>query len=123
MAAHSKNLGCFRYKVAIDAGALVSRAEAARAQALPLIGQHIRAQSTAIAPLRDGGLIGSVRVELGDDKVTVVYEKVYANYQHEGEKFNHPNGRQAKYLESVMEDHTTEQATQQIFLDKLRGNL
>lgn len=123
MPAHTRNLGGFRFTVGIDAGAIAARAEAARARALPLIGQYIRAQSSAIAPLRDGGMIGSGRVEPEEEKVRTIYEKVYAAYQHEGKDFHHPNGRQAKYLESVMEDPTTQTAVEQIFAAQMKSQL
>ena len=127
MAAHSKNLGNFSFKVSIDAAAIVARAKVAVAQALPVLGEYIRARSTAIAPLRDGGLIASARVEAEAEKVTIIYngdgKAVYANYQHEGEDFHHPNGRQAKYLESVMEEDTTQRAAEEILAAKMKANL
>lgn len=123
MAAHTRALGNFRFTVNIDPSAIVAQAEAARAQALPVIGEYIRARSTAIAPLRDGHLTASARVEPEAEKVRVSYGEIYAAYQHEGVGFHHPNGRQAKYLESVMNDPATAQAAERIFAGMLRNNL
>lgn len=40
----------------------------------------------------------------GNLEGSVSYDQVYARYQHEGIGFKHPQGGQAKYLESVMQE-------------------
>jgi hypothetical protein len=40
----------------------------------------------------------------GNLEGSVSYDQVYAHYQHEGIGFKHPQGGQAKYLESVMQE-------------------
>ena len=124
MAAHSRNLGSFSYSVSIDSTALASQAEAAAQRALPEIGEYIKQQSNAIAPLRDGTLIAGSRVEPHADSVVIAYGGViYAAYQHEGVSFHHPNGRQAKYLESIMQSPATAQAVRDIFASHLQDTL
>lgn len=108
MAAHpARSFGALKYTVDINAGALVSRAERAAKAAVELTGNYIKQRSNAIAPLRDGTLIASSRADTSGTKVNVSYNTVYAHYQHEGVGFRHFNGRQAKYLESVMKDPQT----------------
>ena len=123
MAAHTRALGNFHITVNIDPSVVIARAEAARAQALPVIGEYIRARSTAIAPKREGHLTESARVEPEAEKVRVYYGEVYAAYQHEGVNFRHPNGRKAKYLESVMNDPATAKAAETIFAGALKAHL
>lgn len=127
MSAHpAKSFGSFRYNVDFDPSVLIAQVEAARAEALPEIGEHIRASSTAIAPLRDGTLISSAYVETDQEKAIIGYAgsvAIYAHYQHEGKDFRHTNGRQAKYLQSVMENPATAQAAADIFANKLKSRL
>lgn len=123
MAAHTGVLGNFSYRVEIDASALVSAAEAARRQTLVELGDYIREESTAIAPLRDGNLIASSYVRPSDDKVEIGYNIVYANYQHEGITFRHPNGRQAEYLRKVMENPNTQAQAEALFARNLHAHI
>ena len=124
MPAHTKNMGCFSYDVSIDAAAPVAIAEAAARDALSELGDYIKAESNAIAPLREGTLIENSRVEVEGDTATIGYfNTIYANYQHEGIELNHPNGRQAKYLESVMESPATANAAREILAQKLRERM
>lgn len=124
MPAHTKNMGCFSYDVSIDATATIAIAEAAARDAVAELGDYIKAESNAIAPLREGTLIENSRVEVEGDTATIGYfNTIYANYQHEGVELNHPNGRQAKYLESVMESPATANAAREILAQKLRDRL
>ena len=124
MPAHTKNMGCFSYDVSIDATATVALAEAAARDAVVELGDYIKAESNAIAPMRDGTLIENSRVEVEGDTATIGYfNTIYANYQHEGVELNHPNGRQAKYLESVMESPATANAAREILAQKLRERM
>lgn len=125
MAAHIKDLGSFRYKVDLNVEALSSQVVAARDSAIKLVGENIRQRSTAIAPLREGTLIAGAEVRpKGDGKIEIgYYGVIYANYQHEGVDFHHPNGRQAKYLESVVNDDDTQQAAKDIFAAELRAQI
>ena len=93
------DLGTFRYRVEIDAGIPIALAEAAARDAAADLGEYIKAESNAIAPLREGTMIENSRVEVnGSTAIIGYFNTIYANYQHEGVNFNHPNGRQAKYL-------------------------
>ena len=113
----------FRCTVQFDAEGIAARVEAARDRALAQVGEYIRARSTAIAPLRSGTLEGSAQVESVAGKVTVRYGAAYAAIQHEHTEFHHPNGGQAKFLQSVVEDPATLRAVEQIFAAELRKNL
>ena len=113
----------FRCTVRFDADGIIARAEAARDQALAQIGEHIRARSVAIAPLRSGAMAASARVESAAGKVTVRYGAAYAAIQHEHAEFHHPNGGRAKFLQSVIEDPATARKAVQIFARELQAKL
>ena len=113
----------FRCAVDFDIDGIAARAQAARDRALPQIGAYIRDRSTAIAPRRSGAMAASARVESAAGKVTVRYGTVYAAIQHERADFHHPNGGQAKYLQSVMEDSATQTAVEQIFAAQMKSLL
>lgn len=123
MAAHTGVLGNFSYRVEINSLALISGAEAARRETLAQLGDYIREESTAIAPLREGNLIASSYVLPSDDKVEIGYNIVYANYQHEGLTFNHPNGRQAEYLRKIMQDPNTQAQAEALFTRNLQAHI
>ena len=110
----------FRGEVRLDAGEIGVRAEAARDRALAQVGEYIRARSAAIAPLRSGAMVGSAQVGSAAGKVTVRYGTVYAAVQHEHADFNHPNGGQAGFLQSVIEDSATADMAERIFGAELR---
>lgn len=68
--------------------------------------QHLKEQSTAIAPIEEATLIKSatVSVEEATPKAAVSYDTVYAARQHEELTWRHDPGRQAKYLEQPLHD-------------------
>ena len=111
----------FRCTVRFDAEGIIARAEAARDRAAAQMGEYIRARSTAIAPLRNGTLKGSARVESVAGRATVRYGAAYAAIQHEHTEFHHPGGGQARFLQSVMEDPATAREAERIFADCMRG--
>ena len=110
----------FRCTVRFDADGIIARAEAARDQALGQVGEYIRARSAAIAPVRSGQLRASARVESGAGKVTVRYGAAHAAIQHEHTEFHHPNGGQARFLQSVMENPATVRMAERALADALR---
>lgn len=110
----------FRCKVNLDTDEIIARAEAARDKALVQVGETIRARSVAIAPIRSGRLRASAQVEPGAGKVTVRYGAAYAAIQHEHTEFRHPNGGQAKFLQSIVEDPATTRMAEQTLADALR---
>ena len=113
----------FRCEVEFDAEGIAVRAEAARDRALAQAGEMIRARSVAIAPLRSGAMVASARVESAAGKVTVRYGTIYAPIQHEHTEFHHPNGGQAKFLQSIAEDPATAKMAADIFAKELRAKL
>ena len=106
-----------------DAGGIAARVAAARDRALAQAGEYIRARSVAIAPVRSGAMVGSAGVDSAAGKVTVHYGTIYAAVQHEHTEFQHPNGGQAKYLQSVIEDPATASMAADIFAAELRAAL
>lgn len=106
--------------VKMNTSRIIARAEAAARQAVQITGDYIKAESNAIAPLRNGPLIESSRVETSGLKTTISYNTAYAGVQHDHTDFNHPNGRQALYLKSVVENPATLRVMMDAFADGMR---
>lgn len=124
MKSYTKNLGSFTYSIDFDVEGLGNRAQRAAEHAVMECGEYIRQRSTAIAPYREGPLTASARVHRsGPTSAMIEYAIVYARYQHENTGLRHPNGRQAKYLQSVMESPATQDAIQSIFQKHLGKEL
>ena len=120
MAAHpAAGYGAFKYRIDFNPAGLSGRADAAVRAAIVTIGNEVKQRSNAIAPRRDGGLIGSSRADPEGHRVEVSYNIIYAHYQHEGTGFRHPNGGQAKYLSQVMEDPAIMQLMRDTFIQQL----
>ena len=118
---YEKDLGVFRYEVELHTDALIEDAMRAAQAAVNDLGEYIRAESTAIAPLREGPLTESAAVTPGSkpNSVFISYDKPYARIQHERTDFKHPNGRQALYLKSVMDNPATAQRARDLFSNHL----
>jgi hypothetical protein len=56
-------------------------------------------QAVALAPFEEGPLTVSGKATADGAKAAVSFNTPYALIQHEAVGFQHPNGRQAKYLE------------------------
>jgi hypothetical protein len=69
-------------------------------------GEVILDESNKIAPIDEGTLINSGKVTVDKDAVFVSYDTPYAVRQHEDLTQNHPNGRQAKFLERSLQHNT-----------------
>lgn len=116
--------GAFHYRIDMDFTAAISAAKQARDETLQQLGDYIKGESTAIAPLRQGQLIESSYVNPPvNGKVEIGYNIIYAHRQHEGVSFFHPNGRQALYLSKVMEDPNTLSTAETMFGENLRKHL
>lgn len=79
------------------------------ANGLRLAGEHVLQVSNGRVPLLEGTLERSGRVsdpEVDGESVVgaVSYDTPYAVRQHEETDYHHPDGRQAKYLESAVND-------------------
>ena len=102
---------------------LIAGAEAAQQETLQQLGEYIQGESTAIAPLRGGALIASSYVEPSAENVRIGYNIIYANRQHEELNFFHPNGRQAQYLQKIMEDPNTQAHAEMLFGQNLMNRI
>lgn len=78
---------------------------------LRMAAEAILNESNARVPVRDGALRGSGSTAVSGDQAAVGYSSVYAARQHEEVGWNHPNGGQAKYLETAF-NATSQQALQ-----------
>lgn len=63
-----------------------------------------------LVPLEEGTLQGTgiVDVDEGEMHAVISYNTPYAIKQHEDMTLNHPNGRQAKYLETPVKERAEE---------------
>ena len=81
---------------------------AARRKALAAAGNAILELSNSRTPRDTGALIESGKVLLdvdaGADVAVISYSEFYAVWQHEKTWYHHPNGGQAKFLESAVVD-------------------
>lgn len=76
---------------------------AATLKGLRLGGELVLDASNRLVPLDEGTLERSGRVtDNGVDTVAVSYDTPYARRQHEDMNLRHPNGRQAKFLETAL---------------------
>ena len=70
--------------------------------------EHVLEQSTRLVPHQEGTLQDSGTAHepgtsgLDASTAAVSYDTPYAVVQHEAMEFSHPNGRQAKYLETPL---------------------
>lgn len=74
-------------------------------EALHAGAEVILADAVDKAPKESNDLAESGRVDDdrgGDDTVAIIFDSVYARYQHEHLRFKHPHGGQAKFLEGAM---------------------
>lgn len=110
-----------RVDVKWDASALAARLGAARASALRETGRFILDRSRQRAPRQTGALIASARSEVAGDTVRVIYGAPYARMQHENLRYRHPNGGQARYLSSALEDPATAERAARLYAEALSG--
>jgi hypothetical protein len=77
------------------------------AQGLKQAAEFVLDQSNQRAPIQDGTLInsGATDVDEAAMEAVVTYDTPYAIKQHEDLSLRHPNGRQAKFLESAAKDN------------------
>jgi len=75
---------------------------AGAARGLYLWAEHVLEEAVRIVPLQEGTLMrsGVASVDAGQLSAAVSFSTPYAIVQHEGLDFQHPRGRQSKYLES-----------------------
>ncbi len=77
--------------------------QAATLRGLRLGGELVLDASNRLVPIEEGTLERSGRVtDNGQDTVAISYDTPYAVRQHEDMNLRHPNGRQAKFLETAL---------------------
>lgn len=91
------------------------------ARGLQLALEHILAESNKMVPLEEGTLMRSGQISMDEGSLTgsVSYGTPYAVRQHEELGWRHPNGRQAKYLETAVNTSRAECA--RIIQAEMRG--
>lgn len=76
-------------------------------------------ESNNRVPVRDGALRASGSTAVSGDEAAVGYSIIYAARQHEEIGWNHPNGGQAKYLETAFNAKSVE--AQQIIAQAIKN--
>ena len=76
--------------------------KAGKQAGLRLAAEAVLAESNSRAPVRDGALRASGSTAVSGDEAAIGYSIIYAARQHEEIGWNHPNGGQAKYLETAV---------------------
>ena len=108
-----------------EGGKIAAQIEAAQNRAAAVAAERLRAEAVARAPVDNGILRGSAAVtqtSFADAGTAAVsFDTVYAARQHEELGWAHPNGGQAKYLESALNDLSGE--LQQIAAAEIRRAL
>lgn len=94
--------------------------KAAKRKALFKAAEKILEESNRIVPLDEGTLqrSGEVDIDVVGGEATISYDTPYAARQHEDVTLNHPNGREAKYLEKAM--RANEGMHQKLYADELK---
>lgn len=82
--------------------AAVAGMQAAKQTGLRQAAEAVLAESNNRVPFRDGHLKGSGSTAVSGSEAAIGYSAVYAARQHEEIGWNHPNGGQAKYLETAL---------------------
>ena len=86
---------------------------------LRVAAEHVLGVSNSHVPLEEGELMRSGRVATPSrQQANVVYDSVYARYQHERLDLRHAPGRTAKYLENAL--RSERQVTKAIIADAIR---
>lgn len=82
-----------------------NRHKAGAAAGCRAAGEHLLEVSRREVPLDTGALSRSGRVDSNgsEARVGISYDTPYARVQHEDTSLNHPNGRNAKYVEGPMQ--------------------
>ena len=84
--------------------AKLTEIQAAAQAALVEVATEVLKRAQELAPVLDGKLKGSGRVEVDDLEVRVVFRAPHAWLQHERLDYQHPKGGKDKYLESAVGD-------------------
>lgn len=86
-----------------DSESAAEKMIAAAARGLAILGEHVLNESNDRIPLDEATLQRSGVVVVDDQtlEAAVTYDTVYAARQHEDLTLNHPNGREAKFLEKA----------------------
>ena len=89
-----------------NADPLLKEIEKTKVRAMSRAGEFLLDESNKIVPLDESPLMKSGMVDVAKDGslMTVSYNTPYAVRQHEVLYYNHPNGREAKFLESTFKE-------------------
>ncbi|MBB0990006.1 hypothetical protein G6009_00685 [Dietzia sp. SLG510A3-30A2] len=85
-------------------GEVAAKLEAGKQGALRMAAEAVLGESNNRVPVREGDLRDSGKAAVSGDEAAVGYDTPYAARQHEEIGWNHPNGGQAKFLETALND-------------------
>lgn len=87
---------------------ILAGVESGKTNGLRMAAEAILNESNARAPVETGALVGSGSTAVSGNEAAVGYSIIYAARQHEEIGWNHPNGGQAKYLETAFNAKASE---------------
>lgn len=95
------------------------------AHGLYLGAEHVGEESDRIAPEEEGTMIRSkaVSVDESELRAAVSYDTPYAVIQHEDLSFRHDAGRQAKYLETPINDAGVKRKVEDLIAREIKAAL
>lgn len=100
---------------------VVAGMQAGKQQGLRMAAEGILNESNARAPIQTGALRASGSTAVSGNQAAVGYSIVYAARQHEEIGWNHPNGGQAKYLETAVTAKASE--AQQVIAQAIKNGM
>lgn len=99
-----------QYRLTFNRGPVTRALRAAAARGNLLAAEHVLGVSNDRVPLDEGALqrTGTASVDRADLTAAISYSGPYAVPQHERMDYRHAPGRQAKFLESALNDSRSE---------------
>lgn len=97
--------------------------QASGQKGLKKAGLHMLTLSLRIVPLDQGTLFMSGSVDQVDKDVAISYDTPYAVRQHEEITYSHQRGRQAKYLESIVQSEAVQEEVLRVLGKELGDKL
>lgn len=95
------------------------------ARGLQLGGFHIEEEASRIVPIDEGTLLRSSWVDVDERELrcAVSYDTPYAVRQHEELTWQHEEGRQAKYLETPINDPENKRKVEALIAREIKAEL
>ncbi|MEV4749075.1 hypothetical protein AB0K21_22075 [Streptosporangium sp. NPDC049248] len=106
--------------IKMEVAAFDERTKTVAARALRDAAEHVLGVANTRVPIQEGHLqnSGATAVDRSEMKATISYDQPYAVAQHENLDWQHAPGRQAKYLETALQEEAS--AVQALLAQQLK---